>query len=454
LLYIEFVADWEACSMAQFYEKGDGRAPAIPYPALAQLLFTDNPDDGKQRLVPFFGAGASVGAKPPAQEPVVLYPDEVKCKELIGALKFSPMAARFMELAIQLAVRIRASEEAARGGQSRPTPFESACAAQFPPSASELAAALAQKAQYDGFERPRRRIQPLLALGDEELVQLLTWIAELTEIGPSVPPLLSVASYYESTDPIALWQDLKKIFSNKRTPTPAHLLVARAAETHLKQEEAFTDYLIVTTNYDCLTEIALDSVNVACCVLTVTSPDRPVQVRFGPRMQEYLGYKDARFDSLKREHSGKYPKDFTLDLRKPVVIVFKLHGCLSPDNADSESIVVSDEDYIRYLMQMHDGAMIPAEVSKSLGAPGFLFLGYSFADWNVRAIYKSVIRKRTSSPGRQPRDYAVVRDFSHYESALCQTDIHMLVTDLATFAAQMMSAAPESVRDRALQEVH
>jgi hypothetical protein len=447
--------------MAQYYERGDDRGPAIPYGTLTELLFVDDPIHFTQRLVPFFGAGASIGAKPPAQEPAVQYPAEADCKKLIDALGFSALAAQLMELAIRLAARIQVSEEAARGGQSRPTPFDLACAAQFPPSASELAAALAQKVQYDGFERPRRRIRPLLALGDDELVQLLTWIAELTEIGPSVPPLLSVASYYESTDQNALWNDLKEIFKNKRTPTPAHLLVARAAETHVKQAETDVkqkdvrpNYLIVTTNYDCLTEIALESMNVAYCVLTVTSPDKPVQIRFGPSMQEYLGYKDARFESLKLEQSGKYPKDFTLDLRKPVVIVFKLHGCLSPDNADSESIVVSDEDYIRYLMQMHDGAMIPAEVSKSLGAPGFLFLGYSFADWNVRAIYKSVIKKRTSSPGRQPRDYAVVRDFSHYESALCQTDIHMLVTSLATFAAQMMGAAPEPVRARALQEAH
>ena len=448
--------------MAQYFERGDNRGPAIPYRILATLLFADD-RHGTQQLVPFLGAGASIGGRPPENQPEVSNPAPAEVDRFTGALGLAGTAARFMELAARLAVRIQASEQAALTGRPRPDPFTAACNAKYPPSATELAAALAFRAVYDTFERPRRRIQPLLDVGDKELVQLLTWIADLTEIGPSVPPLLSVASFYQYTSPKTLWPDLKQIFQNKTTPTRTHWLTARAALAHLAQEDNDKDYLIVTTNYDCLMEKALESVAVPYCVLTVVSPDKPVEVRFSPNMQQYLAVKDVRYQALREEHSTLLPGYFTLSLRKPVAILFKLHGCLFPDSPRHQSVILSDEDYVRYIMQMHDGAMIPSEVSKYLQSPGFLFLGYSFSDWNVRAIYKSVIKKRPSNdpsesgengPGdTEPKDYAVLREFSHYESALCRTNVHMLITDLTKFTRRTMAFAPKRIRKGA-QPVH
>jgi hypothetical protein len=345
-----------------------------------------------------------------------------------------------------MAARIEAQEKARAEGPNA-DPFTAACDAPFPPSASDLAAALAHRAKYDGFERPRRRISELMSGKSQEIAQLLRYIADLTEIGPSVPPLLPVASYYEYTlDREKLWKDLKRIFDQKKTPTSAHELVARAAQHHLGLKPR-RDYLIITTNYDCLIELALSRLHVPYCVLTVVNSDQYVDVTFPEALREYLALDSSEFEEVKAEHAHKYPKGFTLQLGQPVVLVYKLHGDLFPQQPGRDSVVLSDEDYIRYLMRMQDAAgMIPSEITTLIESPAFLLLGYSFSDWNVRAVYKAVVRQRTQERQKNVRDYAVVREINVYETAYVGEGggghIHRLITDLSKFAAGILAHAP------------
>ena len=437
--------------MGEYFEEGDPRGNAIPYDGIAADFFT-SPSDRTQKMVPFLGAGASLGPRPAWKEPEVQYPDAQKTQSVVDALQLSGTAQRFMELAVRLAAKIQHSEDCAQSGQTRLDPVTIAQQARYPPTASELAAALAYRSKFDGFERPRQRVGSVLRTNDRELLELLRWIAELTEIGPAIPPLLSVASYYEYTlQRSRLWRDLRAIFENKMTPARAHCLVARAAEHHLALKPR-RDYLIITTNYDRLTEIALEKTEVPYSVLTVGSADQYVDVRFSPHMQEYLELTPTEFASLKKEHSRKYAKYFNLDLPRPIAIVYKLHGCLFPEEPGRDSVVLSDEDYIRYLMQMYDASgMIPSEITTQMASAAFLFLGYSFSDWNVRGMYKAVVKQRTVAQMQEVRDFAVVRDFSAYETAFCREGngrIHLLVTDLARFTRQLMQYAPRRAHKR------
>jgi len=431
--------------MGEYFEEGSSRGPAIPYDGIATDFFTSS-SDRTQKMVPFLGAGASLGPRPAWNESPEHYPDALITKSVVDTLKLTGTASRFMELAIRLASKIQDSQQSAQAGQPRPDPVLMAQQAKYPPTASELAAALAFRSKFDGFERSRQRVASLLTTNDRELVDLLRWIAELTEIGPSIPPLLSVASYYEYTlQRSRLWRDLRSIFENKTTPTRTHWLTARAAEHHLSLRPR-KDYLIITTNYDRLMEIALQKTGVPYCVMTVGSADQYVDLAFSTDMQEYLELTPPEFASLKQEHSRKFAKNFNLDVPKPVAIVYKLHGCLFPEEPERDSVVLSDEDYIRYLMQMYDaGGMIPSEITKQMSSAAFLFLGYSFSDWNVRGMYKAVVKQRTVAQMKGVSDFAVVRDFSSYETAFCREGngrIHLLVTDLARFARGMMHYAP------------
>jgi len=427
-----------------FFDRSHGGNPAIPYEQVAELLFTDDPS-GTQKLVPFLGAGASLGQRSRAENPTPPRVAADKVDAIIEMLNLSGTAARFVELAAQLAIRIQALQ-----GQSEERPFnqnafQAACAAKYPPSAGELAAALAFRSKYNGFERPLRRMQPLLTISEDELTALVKFVADSTEIGSSAPSLLASASYYQYTTPEQLLEDLGHIFRSKTTSTRTHWLVAQAALKHLAGK--YKHYLVITTNYDSLMERALERVQLPYCVLTVTSPDEPVDARFSSNVQRYLELKDdARYQSLVKTRS--YPRDFVLELRRPLVILFKLHGHLSPSDNNHNGIVISDEDYIRYLMQMREGgAMIPAMVSGYLNSPAFLFLGYSFSDWNVRAIYKSVITRRFKGSKLDEkirdsvRDWAVVHEISDYESKWSRESINLIITDLRSFVRKVRGAA-------------
>ena len=197
-------------------------------------------------------------------------------------------------------------------------------------------------------------------------------------------------------------------------------------------------------------EIALERIGVPYCVLTVAASDQYVDTRFSPGMRDYLGLSQDEFALLKSEHVRKYPRNFDLDLGRPVAIVYKPHGCLFPDEANRDSVVLSDEDYIRYLMRMYDNnGMIPSAITRLTESPAFLFLGYSFSDWNVRALYKAVVKQRTEAQRLEVKDFAVVREVCSYETAYCREGngrIHMLVTDLSRFAREILHAAPKRPR--------
>jgi hypothetical protein len=433
----------------EFFDVEEQRAPQIPYRAIAEQMFP-SPPERRQKLIPFLGAGASLGSPPLQAEPPVTFPDAVAVDRAIHDFNLTGRAALFFRLALRLAAKIQALEHLHASGAPSIDPVALAEQAKYPPSAAELAAALATVSAYDGFERPRRLAGKLLGADDTDLAPVLRSIAELTEIGPSVPPLLSVASYYEFTlQRGPLWNSLRRVFENKRTPTRTHCLVARAAAHHLSLNPR-KDYLTITTNYDRLIEIALERYEVPHCVLTVANKDQYVDVRFSPNMPQHLGMDSTEFELLKAEHAGKYPRQFTLSLGRPVAIVYKLHGCLFPSVPERDSLIVSDEDYIRYLMQLYDGGgMIPGHLTQLMAEPVFLFLGYSFSDWNVRAIYKAVVKQRTDSLRLLIKDYAVVRDFSVYESAYSQEGngrINLLVTELRRFVRRVLARAPKRRR--------
>jgi len=275
-----------------------------------------------------------------------------------------------------------------------------------------------------------------------ELRRVLQALASLTGIAPSTVPLLAVSSYFEYT--LArkrLAETLRDIFAGKDTPTATHRLVARAA-AHFMARNPHDDYLIVTTNYDWLMERALTDAGAPFCVLTVDRQDRKVYTRFGPTVRAYLGFDDREYAELVEEHQGKkFPSGFSLRTRRPLVIVYKIHGDLY-DQQPRDSVIISDEDYVDYIYRMADNqGAVPAAITPLLEDKVFLFLGYRFADWNVRTIYRRIVERRGAP--EDLLDYAVVRELSAYEQGFFgQRRIRVLKTDLANFVRGIQQNAP------------
>jgi hypothetical protein len=121
--------------------------------------------------------------------------------------------------------------------------------------------------------------------------------------------------------------------------------------------------LIVTTNYDKLFETAL-----------ILEEKRP-----------FLSiYKKNEDDDLA---TVDFPYNEELSPQRP--FVFKMHG----DIEDSSSIVITDEDYIHFILRMTETGRydpIPKTLQEYFRRWPTLFIGYSLKDYNLRVLFRTL----------------------------------------------------------------
>jgi|SRR5215471_498222 len=133
--------------------------------------------------------------------------------------------------------------------------------------------------------------------------------------------------------------------------------------------------IIITTNYDRLFERALERAG-----------KEPIVSIYSP-------------------HEGVPTDDYPLsDLQSERPFVCKIHG----DIQQPESIVVTDEDYIQFVLRMSDrdpNHPIPPTAKYHLQKWPTLFVGYSLLDYNLRLLFKTLRWKTDRS--RVPDMYSV-----------------------------------------------
>jgi hypothetical protein len=115
--------------------------------------------------------------------------------------------------------------------------------------------------------------------------------------------------------------------------------------------------LVITTNYDQLFERALREAG-----------KQPRLAVYKPESEPTTDFRDATPESP---------------------VVYKLHG----DIAHGESLVVTDEDYIQFVLRMSDKEPydpIPLSLKYFLTASTTLFVGYSLLDYNLRLLFKTL----------------------------------------------------------------
>lgn len=137
--------------------------------------------------------------------------------------------------------------------------------------------------------------------------------------------------------------------------------------------------LVITTNYDQLFEDALRT-------------PKPS----GPEKRPFVSVYDKDGNDPTRE----YPGDPVTD--QPFIV--KIHG----DAQNSESIVITDEDYIQFVLRMSDKIPynpIPLTFSYFFTRRPTLFVGYSLMDYNLRLLFKTLRWK--IDPSHIPDTYSV-----------------------------------------------
>jgi hypothetical protein len=164
----------------------------------------------------------------------------------------------------------------------------------------------------------------------------------------------------------ALVDEIAKAVDEKTEPSPILHALARMDFS-----------IIITTNYDQLFEQALR-----------------------------MAGKKPRVAVYKPEHNNEP----TVDPRDPTAkspIIYKLHG----DIERRESLVITDEDYIQFVLRMGDKEPfdpIPMSLKYYLtGGKTTLFLGYSLLDYNLRLLLKTLRHKIDSA--NVPEMYSVDR---------------------------------------------
>lgn len=211
------------------------------------------------------------------------------------------------------------------------------------------------------FEYPAEQRPPIGA----SLSRMLAAGCKLSERFPKEDPsnLQRVALFYEiSRGRKQLVDAVTEAVQTGKRPSP--MLRALA-------ELGFP--LVITTNYDKLFESAL------------TAEGRQLHpVIYNPNPQE-----------TKDDYPDPTPEN---------PVVFKIHG----DIANRDSLVITDEDYINFVLRMSDKGQldpVPLGLKYHLTRWTTLFVGYSLLDYNLRLLFKT-LRWRID-PANMPDVYSV-----------------------------------------------
>jgi len=135
--------------------------------------------------------------------------------------------------------------------------------------------------------------------------------------------------------------------------------------------------IVITTNYDHLFEEALRAAGKQ------------------PRVSIYKPNLDNSAIEETTEHLGPTAAG---------PVIYKLHGDLD----ERGSLVVTDEDYIQFVMRMSDKKPydpIPESLKVPLTTHKTLFVGYSLVDYNLRLLLKTLRRK--IDPASRAKMYSV-----------------------------------------------
>lgn len=193
--------------------------------------------------------------------------------------------------------------------------------------------------------------------------------------------LAKVSSYFvESSARRRLRENLHELFAVEFPPCAIHAVLAGVAKVK--------PLLIVTTNYDDLTERALAAAGVAYDLVAHATDRKDAEA-------SVLWWKAGA-----AEPSIVPPNKLYIDLEQ-ITVVYKMHGTVFRPDPKWDSYVITEDDYVDFLSRMTGQSAIPALFMHRFRTRHFLFLGYGLRDWNLRVVLRNL---RTAIPGAAPGD--------------------------------------------------
>lgn len=179
--------------------------------------------------------------------------------------------------------------------------------------------------------------------------------------------LAKVAQYYNLVGGRApLHRELHNIFNRDFQLAPIHNFLASFDRP----------LLLITTNYDDLIERAFTQQGRKYDVVIHTNDPK-----IGDRLLWCASGKDTPTEIS--------PNRLDIDLSETTVI-YKMHGAVDRQTPDRDQYVITEDDYVDFLVRMTRNKAIPAIFAERFQSAHFLFLGYSLRDWNLRIILNRI----------------------------------------------------------------
>ena len=172
--------------------------------------------------------------------------------------------------------------------------------------------------------------------------------------------------------------------------------------------------LVITTNYDNLYERAIDAVNKKRAMEAARAAGQQIDEQ--AIEQATRGQYDLAI--YKRDKTGE-TQDCERQLNQDRPYILKIHG----DTSDPSSIVITDEDYIHFIMRMSDTQPhhpIRPNLATHLSEKHILFIGYRLTDYNLRLLFKTLRWKMDVSA--KPLSVAIDREPDYLIKRIWETD--------------------------------
>jgi hypothetical protein len=190
------------------------------------------------------------------------------------------------------------------------------------------------------------------------------------------PPYLDMDKDSTNLPRVSLYRQLRKGGSRKLMIKEVKDIITKDKDTDepfvpsdaLHMLAALPFPFVITTNYDRLFDMALSRAN--------TKDEKPKP-------------KQPITNIYKCDLKSK-PEDVPMDPEEDQPVLLKLHG----DIAKPKSIVITEEDYIRFIQKMGDRNHHPlhGRLRARLTTWPLLFIGYSLKDYNLRLLFKTLMR--------------------------------------------------------------
>lgn len=204
-------------------------------------------------------------------------------------------------------------------------------------------------------------------------IELAEILAKNSRYPEKAEDLLRVSQYVDAMlGERTLYRDLRKVFTADYTPNSLHRLLAGMPA--ILRRRRTRHQLVITTNYDDALERAF--------------------VREGEDF-DLVWYEAKRGRSrgkfIHRPPNGEpstidVPNEYDALSLETRPVILKVHGAVHREDANLDSFVITENNYIDYLAHGDISAQIPMVLYAAMKESNFLFLGYSMRDWNLRVI--------------------------------------------------------------------